>query len=496
MRIAIAHDFFRSPVLDPVLGSGDRAGRFLATLLGGALNDLGHTLIRASEVRDGRSDVLTGLLGPPDWPLRRETWARLFSAPEGEPVLATLLAPLAEFDLVLGWELPPNALRLLHAQGTRVVDIGIDPIRFAPDLFLRLRTNDPVLAQRLQAEATPDAGLASLAAECRATRPPDAQARPPSVVFVAQTELDASLVADAAIARVRPHLARLGARIGFGERLLLKPHPFGTPHTDLRTLHAAFPDSRVCDEAIYDLLTAPWVERIVTLSSSVAEEAVLFGKPVERLIVPDNHPSRLAPAWSPPARIDARVSTRAFWARVLGETEPDDTGTPPAPLRRGLPQRWGYAGWPPSRPDRTLAPDQEHGFAQGESGGAFCAFGWSTPEDWGVWSEGELATLLFEPVQAPTGLRLTFRLQGFVPPGATPPRCVISLRPCGTRTAIAPGAEPFDIDMLVTAAFCGGRGPIEVAFELEGLTSPAEAGVSDDARRLGVGLRRISARRA
>jgi hypothetical protein len=494
MRIAVAHDFFRSPALDPVLGSADRAGRFLSALVSAPLQSLGHTLIRASEVRDGRTDVLSNILAAQGWPAARATWARIFSVPDAQGALTPLLAPLAGFDLVLGWELPPNMLRLLHAQGTRVLDIGIDPVRFAPDLFLRLRTNDAAMAQRLVAEATPDADLAALAAQMRATRPPDARPRPPAVLFATQTEIDASLVVDAAIARIRPHLARIGALVGFGERLLLRPHPFGAPHTDLHTLHAAFPDARVSDESTYDLLAAPWIERVVTLSSSVAAEAALFGKPAERLIVPDNDPTRIGPDWSAPTRIDARIMTAAFWARLFGQPAPD-ASPPPAPLRRALPQGWGYAGWPPPRADRSLGPGAEHGFASGESGTALCAHGWSAPEDWGVWSDGELATVLLEPVEAPTGLRLSIQLQGFVPPGTSPRACAVSLRPCGIRREIVLAAEPFVLDLTIPPAFCGGRGPIELAFRIDRPTSPAGAGVSDDARRLGVGLRRISVRR-
>jgi hypothetical protein len=495
VRICIAHDFFRSPALDPALGSADRTGQFLAALLTPILSGLGHDVQRLSEVRDGRSDSVTSLLARHAWPASMATWARLFSDPAASPAIWPMIAPLAGFDLVIGWELPPNIMRLLHAAERPFIDVGIHAIRFAPDLFLRVRSNDPARTERLARLEAPQEALAAEAARLQATRPPDAAARPSAMVFAGQMEIDSSLVTDAALTRVDPFIARIASLLAPEQALLLKPHPHGAPHTDIMTLHRAFPRSRVIDDNIYDLLAAPWVERIVTLSSSVADEAALFGKRVERLIVPDNDPARVHPGISRYHRIDARFATGAFWAHLLSGTV-DAAGAEPGatPIRRMFTHRWGHTPWPPPRHSRGVSPGRDVLFSAGGAGLALCVSGWSPPEEWGVWSDSDVATLLIDPEAAPNGLHLTLTLIAFISAPGGSLRVGFAVRPGGpARDIVLTGSEPQPFAFDVPPACCS-HAPVEISFTFRDLISPEAAGLGPDGRRLGVGLCRLVAR--
>jgi hypothetical protein len=495
VRICIAHDFFRSPALDPALGSADRTGRFLAALLTPILQRLGHEVQRLSEIQDGRSDSVTRLLARHGWPASMATWARLFSDPAAAPAIWPMIAPLAGFDLVIGWELPPNIMRLLHAAGRPFIDVGIHAIRFAPDLFLRVRSNDPARIDRLARLEAPEEALAAEAARLTETRPPDAAPRPSAMVFAGQMEIDSSLVADAALARVDPFIPRIASLLEPEQTLLLKPHPHGAPHTDIVALHRAFPHSRVIDDNIYDLLAAPWVDRIATLSSSVADEAALFGKRVERLITPDNDPARVHPGISRYHRIDARFATGAFWAHLLSGVS-DAAGTEPGamPIRRMFTHRWGHTPWPPPRPSRRVSPGSDVRFGTGGTGQGLCVGGWSAPEEWGVWSDSDVATLLIEPEAAPRGLHIALTLIAFIAAPGGSLRVRFDMRPHGpARDVVFTGGDPQPFAIDVPAAWCG-KGAIEISFTFADLISPEAAGLGPDGRRLGVGLCRLVAR--
>jgi hypothetical protein len=487
VRIVVAHDFFRSPVLDA--GDADAIGRFLHQLIGPSLQRLGHAVSRATEVRADGSSAVSDIAARHGWRRVRESWIRAYSDPAADSEVAPYYRALRACDLVICWEMAPSLIRFLVAAGIGFIEIGIDSIRFCTDLFMRVRTNVPEIAERLSSQETTDEFVRHEAASLIAAISPVRMSKP-HALFAGQMDLDTSLIADARLARVEPLLPALRAAKA-GRDLLLKPHPHGAPHNALRSLHRTLADSVISDDNIYALLASPEIETVITLSSSVADEAEMFGKRAHRLIVPDNAPARFGDSVSRFFRIDARVGTLGFWSAVLpGTPTPFSIEAAPRRVRDMFSYRWGHADWPPAAKSRAITPGVRLPFGEGGAAAALCVLGWSAAESWGRWSDGDRATLLLSTAGVTTGLRVRVTVNAFVPDPAAPLVVGLELRPEGRRwTAAFDGRGPSDIVFDVAP----GMDYAELTLAFGELKSPAALGLSSDARELGLGLLAVEA---
>lgn len=405
------HDVTRSAVFGQ--GGHNHVAAVWRDRLAPAFARLGHELVCPAAFAEDRPAAVERLADATG--LTRDTagWVRLYSDPALVPAVGSLLAAVEPADLVLGWELSPNIVRALARRGIAVIDMGVAPLRFAPDLYLRLRTSDSVLATRLAGLAVPDAVFAAAAARMRTAVGGQAAA---GVVFVGQTDVDASLISDGALAGAAPHVATLRALMRPDEALLLKPHPHGVEHGDIDLLHRLFPNARIVTDSAYALLAAPAVRRVVTLSSSVAEEARWFGKTAFRLVTPDAAPERLGEL-SGFHLVGIEMLGEGFWARLLDGAA--EAPQPPAgvTLRRLFSLGWG---WPPLPVAPPPGPGPDGAIDLGAA--ARCGFGWQVGAD-GIGMTGRMATLRFA---RPHGAALTVTLEV---QGGTMPGVELSARP-------------------------------------------------------------------
>ena len=226
--------------------------------------------------------------------------------------------------LVIGFELPLFLLRHLSRRGIGFIDVGIDPVRFARDLFLRIRTNRRPIEHRLQALELNEEVLwtdaALLAGHALRQHPPildDPAAS--ATVFFGQTAVDRALVKEGCLADPRAFVPAIAAAAAGSDVLLIRPHPCEPDHgivEDLaRLLAQAGITTRLTPANSYALLASEQVRRVVSLSSSLMTEAPFFGKPACPLVTPDiDHPSLQREVCSRWYRLDAVVVSRAFWS--------------------------------------------------------------------------------------------------------------------------------------------------------------------------------------
>jgi len=138
----------------------------------------------------------------------------------------------------------------------------------------------------------------------------------------------------------------------------------------------------------------------------------------------------------------------------------------------------------------TLVPGETTAFGVGRFATAMLGDGWSRPEEWGTWTDDALAEALLRLPEDLTGdAHLRLDVQAYVPPGHDPQRVrvragddILGEWVVGSATTIefaVAGSEVVD-DVLA------------LEFELPDAVSPADAGVSTDARRLGMGLRSVT----
>ena len=117
--------------------------------------------------------------------------------------------------------------------------------------------------------------------------------------------------------------------------------------------------------------------------------------------------------------------------------------------------------------------------------GKFLGVGWSAPESWGRWSEGQEATLGFR-VPGEKSLKVRLELTPFAPPNH-PQRVALFAdgQSVGEWRFDAHKEETLLIDLPSETAR---KGYVILKFSLPDAVSPAALGLSEDTRRLGVGL--------
>jgi hypothetical protein len=119
--------------------------------------------------------------------------------------------------------------------------------------------------------------------------------------------------------------------------------------------------------------------------------------------------------------------------------------------------------------------------------------GWSAPESWGVWSNGDRAELSIGLDGKPDGdVRIDLEAEGFVAPPRLD-RQVVRVSVNGTsigelnfdhRTALG--------TLIVPQNVIAQRNPIEIVFDIESPGAPAEYGLGSDPRKLGLALRLLT----
>lgn len=125
--------------------------------------------------------------------------------------------------------------------------------------------------------------------------------------------------------------------------------------------------------------------------------------------------------------------------------------------------------------------------------------GWSQPEAWGTWTDGEAATVRLKVDSAETmgaGLNLNLRLRPFLAEKLDQQNVEIFLNsiPISKMKLI----QPIDQDVVIPlpeSAVEKGKGELNLLFRIAVPTSPKDLGVSEDGRKLGIGVSRLSVTR-
>lgn len=160
--------------------------------------------------------------------------------------------------------------------------------------------------------------------------------------------------------------------------------------------------------------------------------------------------------------------------------------------RRGLPPLDGARGVPVTDPAHEGKPyvlGRRISFRRGGDGPAYQAGGWSLPERWGTWAEGDEAGLHLPLARPPrTDLVLSAVAQAHLGGGGAPRTIEVV---AGDVVAAAWRFEPRDNRAERTArlpASAAADGTLSIRFRMPGSVSPASLGRGDDARRLGLGV--------
>ena len=132
-------------------------------------------------------------------------------------------------------------------------------------------------------------------------------------------------------------------------------------------------------------------------------------------------------------------------------------------------------------------------FSAAGAGAIFLLDGWSTPEPWGTWTEGKNSHLIL-PLPAGADIRpmrLSINAQGLLGKGHPSQTVTVSVN------GVAVGQIRFDdvhnsgwrtLPVPLSALTRGRQGLLDVSFEIERPVRPADLGMGQDDRELGMGL--------
>jgi hypothetical protein len=280
-----------------------------------------------------------------DYAERLRAWAQLYDAAHLSPDMARVLQPVAGQTVVL-FEGSPVILRTLTELNATWLDIRTHPIRCASDLFLSAHSNNAAIMQRLREFALSTDQLIALAKTRQVKLPqslPHCQRIPDSAhVFLAQSSLDAALIADHKFINVLDHEPRLRQVVGHAP-VFHKSHPYEVGSTNEKAWLSIFPNSSAIDVPTYDLLLLQPNCTYHSISSSAGTEAECFGAKVDFLS--PNHRGLQSAYQSAYAHFSGPQVSTAFWAYVLGlQHAPDLDQVPRRPsadhLRRMIGIRW------------------------------------------------------------------------------------------------------------------------------------------------------------
>lgn len=283
-------------------------------------------------------------------PAAMAEWARTFhTAPTA--VEALLLAQLQD-QFCIGYELPPYLVDLLDRNGIGYIDLRVHPVRFMDDLMFAARASEPSAQAWLLTHAVPEidatvtAGLRE--AMLRLVNPSTLPEN--TLLVLGQQRWDSSQIAGATFFDPASARVELQALCDHHAHVRIKAHPYGNDGPLVQMIRQIRPDAVAISDNVYRLLASPRLCTVLSVNSSVAEEAVFFDKTTIYLA-----PKPIEVAWRGEAHaltrhasIDDIFLSADFWRGVLAPSMPvtplDGTRLPAKPnrLRLALSAFWNY----------------------------------------------------------------------------------------------------------------------------------------------------------
>lgn len=215
-------------------------------------------------------------------------------------VLPDRFERLTEFDLVVGFELPPTLKRYLHAAGVRYISFNVHALRMLRDLCLGASTNCPIIASALEGHVVGaseiDSQIRRFSALCRFLSLPTFVLPEGIPVLIGQTERDSILIDQGRFIGWDEHLDELDDALKGYDTVAFIEHPYRPDSRSIiETLRGRLGKTVLSTNGNgYALLFSnPRIPLVLTLASSLGVEAqamciptrFLLGDPRQRLRV-------------------------------------------------------------------------------------------------------------------------------------------------------------------------------------------------------------------
>jgi hypothetical protein len=501
LSVGFSYDLFRSSALD----QWDAApqARWLQEFIAPALEFAGASIRPAfdKETITGITSWLAEQFAEDNLSPGTSGWCDLYSAVCQRERLISIFQPMLDFDLVVGYELPPNQIRFLSENDKPFIDIRIDALRFFDGALFSVRTNHPGLAVALsQFHASDDEFLAAsgfLRAELARNRD-DGVCNTTDLIFVGQVDVDTSLIANGRITRIGQFLPNLVSLMRSHDRMVLQPHPLARENADITELLSAFPQAILGRGSVYAAVCHRATRTVVTLSSSVATEARLLGKHSICLLNPDVSQDALGPKLCRGTfRIDQVLGSGSFWEAITKVIQ-GQFGQGLIPRRRmprlsekALRSALGIYQAAPLKPEPNclISIGEIVPLIAPAAVAVHCLFGWSHAEPLGVWTLGPVSALSFDAEHTPSAVELS--VCAFI--GTTGRELNLEICISGADGATWPllthlFSNEAQRTLIVPLPPAPQRRRYDLRFRIMAPASPLSLGLSEDTRELGIRL--------
>jgi hypothetical protein len=254
-----------------------------------------------------------------------QAWAALYHT-ESPLAFQILFDRLLDFDLVIGFELPPVTKHVLHTAGVPYLNLFIHPLRFLRDLCLGASTNSPRIAQLLRTISVPADEVQFQVARFKGyfrRRQLERLAIPPDLpVLIGQTERDSVLIRpDGTFDSWAAHAAELDDLLKDVDAVVFIEHPMRRSSAGaIQEIRAATGKAVIATNAngYGVLMSNADIPFAVTLASSLGVEAQTLGIDA-RFLLADPRDKLLAPGADISIRepLGHGLWQAEFWQEVL-----------------------------------------------------------------------------------------------------------------------------------------------------------------------------------
>lgn len=209
------------------------------------------------------------------------SWARLYEGEfEFEEIASILDEYFEPFELVLGYELPPYLIKYFNLRKLPYIDFIVHPIRYLDDYMLGMRTNNEEILSRIQKVCRNEQDFFDYARVSKARTARTLQKNrwvAESALFLGQTEVDSSLIANGRMSSYSDVEQALIELAMVYPKVYYKRHPFNKNEELLKAMVSKIKKCEWIDINVYDAFAREEFSVFASLSSGSLIEASYFG---------------------------------------------------------------------------------------------------------------------------------------------------------------------------------------------------------------------------
>jgi polysaccharide pyruvyl transferase WcaK-like protein len=131
-------------------------------------------------------------------------------------------------------------------------------------------------------------------------------------------------------------------------------------------------------------------------------------------------------------------------------------------------------------------------FGSGGTAAPYMLGGWSQPEPWGTWTDGDRAVLRLPLTQVPRGpVNVVLEADAFIRPDHPVLRVSVSCEQTVVAELLIDTPDSTTYSVSIPERLTADKGALTLSLNIDNAKSPRDFGESTDVRRLGLGVRRL-----